>query len=513
MKQYGDPKLVAIAYNWGEGNTNRWLKTGADPRMLPKETRGYLDKFMTTALASGGQVQGYAEGGEISQESYATTMKRAFGYEPFHGPAVHKYAFGGQVQHFVEGETVKGKPIPEKATSSAGNFLESIGAEDALNAIREKYYKSREFENRMAGAEDVYPSPFESLTPTERNKRIAAGNSLFNGPKNVPPMTPAEIEAANSKIMAGSSKPPRNINPKPLVAPTQEQIDAAKTSVERQAELGPAPSTNISKAGLANINDAMKALSETEKPTAPVDQMGNVTGPSEWDTLQADLRNQSAAIAKQRKEDRAYANIMAGLATMAGESPNAMTNIAKGQMTGMAYGSEARKQAAAEDARVMQMQGTVLRYKDAHMLAKEAQKDRDAFKQADLALKRQMAEDNKTAKDEKLILDKQAAKDRAEAKLKEGLRLHADSQTRKAKNLAEARYAAAKAAVLPDEHARLMAEGDKFLNDAEEALQSDPIYIKGMRELFEGTGIDFTPQKPSAPASKPLDTTGFKRVK
>ena len=111
MRQYGDPQLVAIAYNWGEGNTNRWLRGGADPRRLPKETQNYLDKFMTTALARGGEVQSYAQGGAINAENYKEKMSRIFGYEPHHGEAVRKYLHGGEVKHFAGGEFVNGDPM------------------------------------------------------------------------------------------------------------------------------------------------------------------------------------------------------------------------------------------------------------------------------------------------------------------------------------------------------------------------------------------------------------------
>lgn len=48
-RKYGDPKLAAIAYNWGPGNTDKWLKRGGDFSKLPKETRNYVKN-----LAKGG---------------------------------------------------------------------------------------------------------------------------------------------------------------------------------------------------------------------------------------------------------------------------------------------------------------------------------------------------------------------------------------------------------------------------------------------------------------------------
>ena len=62
-KKYDDPKLVAIAYNWGPGNTDKWLKSGADVSKLPAETRKYIAQ-----MANGGAV-GYAPGGQVGIRS------------------------------------------------------------------------------------------------------------------------------------------------------------------------------------------------------------------------------------------------------------------------------------------------------------------------------------------------------------------------------------------------------------------------------------------------------------
>jgi soluble lytic murein transglycosylase-like protein len=60
----GNLEHALIAYNWGPGNADKWLKQGADKSKLPEETRNYIkkiDKLLgneTTPYASGGMILG-----------------------------------------------------------------------------------------------------------------------------------------------------------------------------------------------------------------------------------------------------------------------------------------------------------------------------------------------------------------------------------------------------------------------------------------------------------------------
>lgn len=44
--RYGDPKLALMAYNWGPGRVDAWIKNGQNPNAVPKETRDYVRKIM-----------------------------------------------------------------------------------------------------------------------------------------------------------------------------------------------------------------------------------------------------------------------------------------------------------------------------------------------------------------------------------------------------------------------------------------------------------------------------------
>ncbi len=75
LGKYGDPKLAAIAYNWGPGNTDKWLMAGADPSKLPRETQKY-----SADMAGGGEVHfdggGIADIFNMSKEEVADFMRR-----------------------------------------------------------------------------------------------------------------------------------------------------------------------------------------------------------------------------------------------------------------------------------------------------------------------------------------------------------------------------------------------------------------------------------------------------
>jgi soluble lytic murein transglycosylase-like protein len=472
MRQYGDPQVVAIAYNWGEGNTNRWLKNGADPRRLPKETQNYLDKFMRTALAQGGEVKGYAEGGEVNAQSYSEKMKKVFGYEPFHGPTMQKYMSGGEVKHFQTGDFVSGDPM-------------SMGGSEIM---------------------DVEKKPF-GLSDLGKWFLKQTGNPDW------------KIEEANRKaleedIKNKAAKPAQPLNPQitttkaPLVTATPEQREASKTQLERAQELEPPPAmSRPTQESLADVSEALNAT--PEEPFPPVDVGGLPT--DDYAELMKEIRDAKTASAKQRKEDKAYAMIMAGLATMGGESPNALTNIAKGQATGLGMLQENRKQAAAEDAKLLQMQGTVLRYKDAALLAKEAQNQTFEYKNTLNDLKRQQLKQDKDAKDaererktEADLEKKRAGLERSFAKLKE---LHFEMPMLQYKEL----MSQAGKAVLDTDREKIEAKANQILVDAQKSFQNNPIARDYEKLLYPEIDFDAVRSKQSAPPPI-IDTTGFKRV-
>lgn len=56
-KHYGNPDMAAIAYNWGPGKADAWMKAGADISKLPTETLDYLIKYKQLGGESTSNIQ------------------------------------------------------------------------------------------------------------------------------------------------------------------------------------------------------------------------------------------------------------------------------------------------------------------------------------------------------------------------------------------------------------------------------------------------------------------------
>lgn len=54
-RRNGDTKLALMDYNWGPGNVDKWLLSGADPSQIPPETQKYTAKILGADLPMTGQ--------------------------------------------------------------------------------------------------------------------------------------------------------------------------------------------------------------------------------------------------------------------------------------------------------------------------------------------------------------------------------------------------------------------------------------------------------------------------
>lgn len=83
-QKYQNPTLAAIAYNWGPGNTDAWIKSGGDYNKLPAETKNYVSAVMTRTAVNGlGGQQSAPQSGNFAAGPSATEAATAKANERF----------------------------------------------------------------------------------------------------------------------------------------------------------------------------------------------------------------------------------------------------------------------------------------------------------------------------------------------------------------------------------------------------------------------------------------------
>lgn len=290
LDKYKDPKLAAIAYNWGPGNTDKWLMAGADPSKLPRETQKY-----SADMAAGGEVRRFQVGGVNN---------------PF-----NKYA------------------SPEIA-GQIGIIDQQIN--DADEEI--KLFKN----NQPPVGSQEFMGWKQKL-----NEVMARRNALEVGYKNLAEQTGAARPYMGNMMQQGTGvgKPSEILKTPPPVKPTQNKVSQAPIAPEMSM-------VNPDEAAIAAEKAARYQPpvepAKVEEP-ASVNPMGDYLG-----EFATDLRNQRAENIKNKETNKYLALLQAGLGMMGGTSRYAGANIGQGASQGVAAYMAGRKQESVDDRALQQ---------------------------------------------------------------------------------------------------------------------------------------------------------------
>jgi hypothetical protein len=290
LNKYGDPKLAAIAYNWGPGNTDKWIMAGADPSKLPRETQKY-----SADMAGGGAVH-FQSGGisdifNMSKEEVADFMRRklrmeqardAFSKVPSAAPAA--------------AEAVKPQSFMEYLKSGASRLRPGVGG---LGVGLPALLRSGDL-NEGEEAE------------LERRRKMPM--TVGTKPQASTPATPAAPAMSASDV--------------------QQEIQRLKN----RPTMGPLPTDEVPE----------EAPAATEA-AAPTDAMGNYLG-----EYAAYLKDRRAQMAADKEQNKYLALLQAGLGMMGGTSQYAGANIGQGAGQGVAAYLAGQKQASADDRALQQ---------------------------------------------------------------------------------------------------------------------------------------------------------------
>jgi len=354
--KYQDPKLAAIAYNWGAGNTDKWLASGANPAKLPKETQAYIVGA------------NFADGGIVA------------------------LAAGGAVKHFATGDPVV-TDFGDVATSRAGTPLEGL----------------------QATTMDEFGNPISSAKPISTGVSSAPRTSIADllkpnmpaGPQNPFANTPANPVSIRSLLprnadeytnvypVSGQAADASYLNQlleqaqkDPSYQPYQDEINGllkknpklmdvvnAQRKATSQTEIKPTPippSVGSTKPPLSDEERQKridKILHPENVPPVPMtsptyEELGYApettkapTEQSAWDKYLQGITQEREDLKSQKEEDKYLALMAAGLGTIKasgtvepGKVHTALGDISTGGMEGVAYYANAAKQRAAQQA-------------------------------------------------------------------------------------------------------------------------------------------------------------------
>jgi hypothetical protein len=340
LNKYKDPKLAAIAYNWGPGNTDKWLVAGADPSKLPRETQKY-----SADMAAGGEVRHFQVGGVNN---------------PF-----DKYA------------------SPEIA-SQIGIIDQQINdADEEIKLFKNNQppVGSREF---MGWKQKL-------------NEITARKNALEVGYKNLAEQTGAARPYMGNMMQQGTGvgKPPEILKTPPPVKPAQNKV--SDTPIPQKMDMVNPDEASIAAEKAARYTPPTAGAAKAEEP-ALTNPMGDYIG--EYASY---LKDQRAESTKNKETNKYLALLQAGLGMMGGTSQYAGANIGQGASQGVAAYMAGRKQESADDRAIQQGMLGLSRaslYEKMHLedIKRKALADKnmDAYRQAQTAINQLNAKTNAT---------------------------------------------------------------------------------------------------------------------
>lgn len=332
QRKYQDPRLTAIAYNWGPGNTDKWLASGADPSRLPRETRGYI--------------QNLAEGG------------------------IAGLAGGGSVKHFQYGGISSVAPFTASGLSVEDlTRMAQMGEQSAIDELATREAKAaRTLRDAQTGRAGINPNYRATPTPNYVNPQAARVAAPVAG------ASPSFMEAAGSALKKfnpraltgiGTLFHTQDLNaneeeelkkrwanakpPAPAVSPANEQSRLAQIYADQRA-LGNTSLGKDKPMEPMDIGFGMgKFMPDTEKKAEEAPAVEASTNTNEVEEIKNLLKQKGEGLSKQRDIDNYMALLSAGLGMMGGTSPFAGANIGTGAQQGVNYALQAGRGRAADE--------------------------------------------------------------------------------------------------------------------------------------------------------------------
>ena len=354
LDKYGDPKIAAVAYNWGPGNTDKWLSAGADPAKLPQETRKYIQGFAEGGITS---IQRFDVGGltasqmmNLSMDDLARMVRMS---EPGAAEELARrrtnYTAGRAVSD-VGPARMSGTPAMElrNPTVTGGNppaasagiprpgFLSSLGRSLGIGYGAYELGSSLELSQPT---QTLTTADYLTMTP-EEYKAVAEAST--NAPVGTAKAINKARQQAAPAVVPAPVAPPANSRrgATPGSAPVQADIDQYRQ--QRLAELAATYDREDLMAGQAGQTLAQaKAAEAAAKPAAPAESEG-------MSALRKYIQEGMAEAKSQKEVDKYMALLQAGFGMLGGTSRIAAENIGRGALMGAQAYQESGKARSAD---------------------------------------------------------------------------------------------------------------------------------------------------------------------
>jgi hypothetical protein len=297
LNEFKDPKLAAMAYNWGPANVKKWLASDRSTP-IPKETSKYASHF-----AEGGSVKGYSgKDGESDVKEDNEYLNRS---------------------------------------RSVVNAVKS--AYDALTTP--KNYDLYDMYQRNIG------QPFARGVDRFVNEPLGSQANKFRSYS----MTPDKEPTVGYRVPAGTNAPvPSSTTMTRAEADRLANISAASNAQRKQGldyskaipQYGAIPSDDELKNmdigfGPGKDRPEVSAVAPSEPAVAPKSKADLYA-----EALEADIKAQAERAAKEGNMTLAMSILQAGLGMMASKSPYALGGIGEGGQQGVATFATLKKQEA-----------------------------------------------------------------------------------------------------------------------------------------------------------------------
>jgi len=345
LDKYGDEKLAAMAYNWGPGNVDKWLRSGKGIDALPRETQKYA-----AAFAEGGSVKHFQVGGLSAVDLMNLPLSDVTRMAKMSELGAAEELMRRQKNMGVGPARMAGSPAfstAAPAVEAAAPAAAPTAAEGSLLS-RASYNVGNLLGRGTSGVADFLGQTVKS--PLTRGTGVAA--LLYSPELN----TGEDAELARRQAMPATITPAGQSTVMTPTPASMASVGAARRIAATPGDgRGKQGGPNAADLSRANFEKAVGATQDTEDmeagqaaAQAPAKAAPAEEAPSAMDEYLKMLKGGYADVKKQREEDKYLALLAAGLGMMGGTSPYAAANIGAGGLHGISSLMEANKQRAAE---------------------------------------------------------------------------------------------------------------------------------------------------------------------